>query len=250
MDPRHRRALLFCLLGVALLANPLYLYPENVSYETTYTYEATETDRIPHHADIDTEIERCSLIGVGSDTCVVARDMASGEPVEVPLEDSEETAENLRDDLFWEYDFVSVGSSYYEPNVTVANRAVRLSLDPVAEQTVRETAAEPLDETPRYVRWAVENGTVNVTEEQVPYEARYFYVEHENTYYLVEPVRSERVPTGWGWREPSDVAVDAMRLVGWIGGVALIWRAGEWSERGRRAQERREREATRDERLR
>jgi hypothetical protein len=255
MDRRHRRALLFGLLGVTLLANPLYLYPENVSHGTTYTYETTETDRIPQRTDTHTDIERCDLNDFGSDTCVVASDMASGDPVEVSLADGEVsladgevTAGNIDEELFRAYDFVRLESRYYEPTAIVENRTLRLSLNPVSEQSVKQTAAEDLEETPQHVRWAVENGTVTLTGAQVPYEARHFYVEHEGAFYAVEPTASERRPTGWGWKTPSTVVVEAMRLGAWITGIGLIWRAGEWSERGRRVTEQRARGETRDER--
>jgi hypothetical protein len=71
------------------------------------------------------------------------------------------------------------------------------------------------------------------------------YVEDDGRYYLVEPVESDRRPTGWGWKTPSGLAVEAMRLATWIGGVAALWRAS--GPNGAGAQRRAE---TREERLR
>ena len=245
MDPRYRRALLFAVFGVALLANPLYLYPDGVSSETTYTYEATETDRIPEADALRVDVRECHF---ASRECDVARGMAQGTPVEVPAEEGD--GGDIRDDAYWGYDYVELSDGYYEPNMTVENGTLVLSLDAVSTETVRQAAATDVEDTRPFVQWAMENGTVNVTDERVPYEARRFYVERGETYFLVEPTASERRATGWGWKTPSDVAVDAMRLGAWLAAIAFLWRAGEWSERGRRAQKRRDQEQTREERLR
>jgi hypothetical protein len=254
MDPRYRRAFLCGLLGVTLLANPLYLYPEGVSYETTYTYEAAPIDYLPYDSQTTTEFKSCGWNPLQSAECAFVEEMADGDAVEVRLD-----ADRGVDDEFWSYDYVRANGRYYEPNATLEendtlegdetgeSRTLTLSLEPVSEETVKRAMSEDLDGVPRYAREALRNGSVNVTEEHVGEPDR-FYVRHEGRYYVVEPVTSERVPTGWGYKEPSDVQIDAMRLGGWIAGIALIWRAGEWSERGRRATKRNERRGRSDRR--
>lgn len=242
MDPQYRRALLLFVLGVALLANPLYLYPDDVSYESVYTYEAMPTDRVPDQTHHGVDVLDCDWHPIRAQRCVVARAMARGDRVELPLWDDEPvTAE-----LHTEYDYVETPEGYFRPNLTVQNGTVVLSLESVSRATVVRAAAEPLDGTPGYVRRAGRNGTATVGGDALV-EPRRFFVRHEGRYYLVEWTDRERRPTGWGWKTPSDAAIDGMRLLAWLGGVALLFRAGEWSERGRRTATRR-REAMRDER--
>ena len=227
MNRQNWRGFVFFLLGVALLANPLYLYPDGVSYETTYTYEASPVDYLPHTPHVDYLFKSCGWNPLQSAECAVVDDMARGDTVELRLDPDRGVA-----DEFWSFDYVRVDGRYFEPNATLDGRTLTLSLDPVSEETVKRVLSEPVDEVPPHAQAAVKNGSTTVTESDL-YEARVHYVRHDGQYYLARPVESERVPTGWGWKEPSDIAIDAMRLGAWIGGVALVWRAGEWTERGR-----------------
>ncbi|KAB1192732.1 hypothetical protein GJR96_04460 [Haloferax sp. MBLA0076] len=227
MNRQNWRGFVLLLLGVALLANPLYLYPENVSYETEYTYEASTIDHLPHTSHVTYRFTSCGWNPLQSAECAVVNDMARGDAVELRLDPDRGV-----DDELWSFEYVRADGRYFEPNATLDGRTLTLSLDPVSEETVKRALSQDIDEVPQHVRRAVQNGRSTVTEEGV-YEAETYYVEHGGQYYLVEPAQSERVPTGWGWKEPSTIAIDAMRLAGWIGGVALIWRGGEWTERGR-----------------
>ncbi|MGB9957130.1 hypothetical protein ACOZ4B_12170 [Haloferax prahovense] len=227
MNRENRLAVVFLLLGVALLANPLYLYPDGVSYEKTYTYEASAVDYLPHTSDAFYRVKSCGWNPLQSAECAAIIDMARGDPVELELDPDRGV-----DPEFWSFDYVRADGRYFEPNATLDGRTLTLSLHPVSTETVKRTLAEDLDESPRYVREAIRDGSSTVTESEL-YEPETHYVAFEGRYYVVEPVESERVPTGWGWKAPSDAAIEAMRLAAWIGGVACVWRAGEWTERGR-----------------
>ncbi|WP_148413743.1 hypothetical protein [Haloferax sp. KTX1] len=227
MNRENRIALVLLVLGVALLANPLYLYPDGVSYEKTYTYEASAIDYPPQTGDASYRVKSCGWNPLQSAECAAIMDMARGDPVELQLDPDRDVYSE-----FWSFDYVRTDGRYFEPNATLDGRTLTLSVDPVSTETVKRDLSEDLGESPRYVREAVRNGTSTVTEEDA-YEARSHYVRHDGRYYVVEPVESERAPTGWGWKAPSDAAIDAMRLAAWIGGVACVWRAGEWTERGR-----------------
>ncbi|MFC7204932.1 hypothetical protein ACFQJC_15550 [Haloferax namakaokahaiae] len=231
MNRQNWRAFVLLLLGVTLLANPLYLYPEDVSYETTYTYEASAVDYLPNTARTFYHFKSCGWNPLQSAECAVINDMARGDSVELRLDPDRGV-----DSEFWSFDYVRADGRYFEPNATLDGRTLTLSLTPVSEATVKRALSEDFDETPPYIREAVRNGSSTISEEDV-YEADTHYVEHDGTYYKVSPVESKRRPTGWGWKDPSQVQLDAMRLAAWIGGIACIWRAGEWTERGRRAAE-------------
>lgn len=227
MNRQNWRGFVFLLLGVALLANPLYLYPDGVSSETTYTYEASTVDSLPHTTHTDYHFKSCEWNPLQSAECAVVNDMARGDPVELRLDPDRGV-----DSEFWSFDYVRADGRYFEPNATLDGRELTLSLDPVSAETVKRNLSRDFDEVPHHAQEAVRNGTSTVTEDDV-YEARTHYVRYEGRYYVVTPAESERRPTGWGWKEPSDISIDAMRLAAWIGGVALVWRAGEWTERGR-----------------
>ncbi|ELZ73868.1 hypothetical protein C457_01255 [Haloferax prahovense DSM 18310] len=227
MNRENRRAVVLLVLGVALLANPLYLYPDGVSSEKTYTYEASAVDYLPHTADAFYRVKSCGWNPLQSAECASIIDMARGDPVELELDPDRDVHPE-----FWSFDYVRADGRYFEPNATLDGRTLTLSLHPVSTETVRRNLSEDLDESPRYVRDAVRNGSSTVSGSEL-YETETHYVESEGRYYVVEPVESERVPTGWGWKTPSDAAIEAMRLAAWIGGVACVWRAGEWTERGR-----------------
>jgi hypothetical protein len=244
VNREYRRALVLVVLGVALLANPLYLYPEDASRETTYTYDATPTDRIPERLDSAADVRSCGWHPMQSWECAVFRDAARGDPVELPLRPDETVGEEL-----FHVDYVRTLEGYYRPNATVENGTLALTLRPASRETVRAALAEDVGESRPFVRRAVANGTATVSEREA-HEPRAYFVRDGETYYLVEVASSTTRPTGWGWTDPPRTAIEAMRLVAWLGGVASLWRAGEYSERGRRAAEAARREATRDERTR
>ena len=233
MNAPYRRATVLVVLGVTLLANPLYLYPENVSYEETVTFEAESATYVPnHHDDLDARIRSCAWHPMRSWECAILRDLARGDRVELPL-DADQTVSR---DLFGSLDYVRTADGYFRPNHTVTKGTLVLTLEPVGEATVKRAAAENLSDVPSVVRRAVVDGSASVAEpaDWVAERSRY-YVRDGGAYYTVEVTNTERRPTGWGWKEPPRIAVEAMRLTAWIGGIVALWRAGEWSERGRRA---------------
>lgn len=232
MNSESRRALFLAVVALLLLGNHLYVYPEGVSSETTLTYEATATDRIPEGLPtLDAEIRSCSWFPMQSWECAVFRDVADGDPVEYPLRPDETVGETL-----FGVDYVRTPGGYHRPTHRIENGTLVLSADPVDRETVRGAAAENVTDARPFVRRAVENGSATVRESEL-YETASYFVRDGGTYYLVEPTESVERVTGWGWRDPPRLFVQALRLGGWIGGVALLVRAGEWSERGRRTAE-------------
>lgn len=230
MNRQNRRGLVLLLLGVALLANPLYLYPENVSHETDVTFEARQTDEIPRHGRLQTDIRWCP--GDGRN-CAIAEAFADGRTLRYDVPPHRDPGDY--DEPFpAEYDYVYLTGpegGYYRPTQTVEDGSVVLSVEPVERAAVMRAAAEEY-ESGRPLHGAVENGTTTVVEDEVYWDGS-LLVERNGTYYEVRAVESDRHPTGWGWKDPSRIVVEAMRLAAWIAGVALVWRAGEWTERGR-----------------
>ncbi|KAB1186993.1 MULTISPECIES: hypothetical protein [Haloferax] len=239
MNRQNWRGFVFLLVGIALLANPLYLYPDNVSYETAVTFEGEQIDEIPRHGQLEmdlrygnlqTDIHWCP--GNGRE-CAIAEALADGQTLRYDIPSHREPGDY--DEPFpADYDYIHLSEGegdYYRPAQTVENGSVVLSLEQVDEGTVMQAAAEEYH-SDRPLHAAVENGTTTVVEDEVYWDGA-ILVEQNGNYYVVRAVESDRYPTGWGWKAPSPIVIDAMRLAAWIGGVALIWRAGEWTERGR-----------------
>jgi hypothetical protein len=239
MNRQNWRGFVLLLVGVALLANPLYLYPENVSYETDVTFEAQQIDEIPQHGrlgmdlrygSLETNIHWCP--GTGRE-CAIAEALADGQTLTYDIPSHHDPSDD-DEPLHADYDYVRLTDgqdSFYRPTQTVENGSVVLSLEQVDEETVMQAAAEEYH-SGRPLHAAVENGTTTVVEDEV-YRDGPILVERNGTYYVVRAVESDRHPTGWGWKEPSRIVIEGMRLAAWIGGIGLIWRAGEWTERGR-----------------
>ncbi|ELZ87292.1 hypothetical protein C453_03039 [Haloferax elongans ATCC BAA-1513] len=231
MNRQNRRALVCLLVGVALLANPLYVYPESVSYETTLTYEAEATNEIPEYGHHDIDIRWCP----GGRDCAVASALASGQTLRVDLPTGS-TAEEYDEPLAHDYDYVRLAEGdarFYRLVERFDDGSLVLTVEPVADEAMRKAAAEESEDVPEYVQSAIETGSATVTESEA--REHTWFVEHDGQYYEVRNTGQTRTPTGWGWKAPPDIVVEAMRLTGWIGGIALVWRAGEWTERGRNA---------------
>lgn len=229
MNRQNRRGLVFLLLGVALLANPLYLYPGNVSHETTLTYEAERTDEVPRSGTLEADVRWCEDATTIARECAIAAALAGGDTLRAPLsDDGFEDAERPSSD----YQYVRVADGYYRPIETYENGSLVVSLDPVTHAEVMRAAAVAYEDARPHLREAVDSGSATVRRDDVSRRDTRL-VERDGAYYAVRVTESDRHPTGWGWKEPSQFVVDALRLAGWIGGVALVWRAGEWTERGR-----------------
>ncbi|WP_255198302.1 hypothetical protein [Halorarius litoreus] len=222
---RENYAALLVLAGLVLLANGAWAYPNEVSYDYTVTYEAEQTDLVPDDewgrtaAGLDyKDCERST-----TRLCVFSTYVADEGPVRV---DSE------AEPPLYGHDYLTLSDNrHYRTVERVENGSLVVDLEPVDRERLRRLLAVNYSETHGVVRSALDNGTATRT---VPLDDREYlpertYVDRNGTVYEVAVVESHREPTGWGWKAPSEQVVDVIRLSGWLGGVALLVRAGQVS---------------------
>ena len=223
---RGNYAALLVLAGLLLLANGAYAYPNGGTYDYTATYEAEQTDRMPDSSwgEISSGVDYrdCGSDGV-TRLCALSTYVADEGPVRVETE---------TDPPLYGYEYITLADGrHYRTVERVENGSLVVDLDRVDRETLRLTLAQNLSEARPPVQSAVENGTATRT---VPVEDREYlpesaFVDRNGTVYYVEVAESHREPTGWGWKAPDDWVIDVVRLTGWIGGAALLVRAGQVS---------------------
>lgn len=219
---RGTYAALLVLVGLVLLANGAWAYPNEVSYETVGTYEAEPTDRLPAQSYSLVDYHDCRRHHTRA--CAHARHVAADGPVRVDAVHPNESLHGL--------DYVTLNDGgHYRTTERVENGTVVLDLERVDREQLQAALAD--DDGYRFIERAVENGSSAVREPSEEFYDRDYpsrtYLEQDGTVYRVELVETERRATGWGWREPPGWVVNLLRLSGWIGGVVLLVRAGQVS---------------------
>jgi hypothetical protein len=229
---RYARPALLVLLGLALLANGAWAYPEEVSGQEVREYEAAQEPLSPERWESDTSYLDCR--SGETRTCAVARHIAADGPIRVrdgtdldpPLDGTEYV--RLQPDR--------TTTRYYRTTERLENESVVLDLERVEWGTVLRALAVPYDEAPETARTAVDRGsvTVPVPEDPGPTESALpprMGVVKNGTMYEVRRVSERTRITGWGWKEPGFLVVLGIRYAGWVGGAVLLVRGGRAVER-------------------
>jgi hypothetical protein len=219
---RERYAALLVVVGLLFLSNGAWAYPDGVSYADRYVYEAERTAE-PEAGSI----ANCDFYPLSSRGCAVENYLADGNEIRY---DAAADGVGVETPLSAGHDYVQVyGNDYYRPTERVENETAVVGLEPVSRERVLRSLAENYSEVRPVVRRAVREGNATATlSDDTPTRNRW-YVERDGAFYTVRAHRTGRVPTGWGWTDPPQVVVEALRLAGWIGGVALLVRAGQVS---------------------
>lgn len=217
--PRVGRTAVVFVLGLLLVANGAYLYPQNAPSDRTTVYEARsvgdpDPGTLPDEAT--DSIVDCNYVAVESQACAVVRRIRSDGPLRV------ETDADLGP-TFTDYEFVAADGEVFRPDPRVENDTLVLDLSPAAPDAVRRSLATDYGEAAEPVRTAVAEGRVR-TAATVPSDQR--FVSRNGTYYVVERVRSFEESTRWGLSAPPAEQVFLLRVGGWVGGLALVWWAG------------------------
>lgn len=221
LGPRRRIALTL-LVGVLLLANGAWLYPEEVSYETRYEYRAEQRSYPPFGGTTEAEIRHCGAETPQSPTCTVAHYLADGNVIGTDGGPASWNLTAVPDDYFDdERTYYDMESGIYRGNATIEDGELVLRFVEVSPETLRRATAENYSAVPDAVQRAVDEGTATAK-----WEIGTHYVRRNDTYYRVRWVGIDRSPTGWGWKEPSRRVVAALRWGGWLAGLAAVWYAG------------------------
>lgn len=218
-----RSSLLIVLLGVLLLANGLYVYPENVSHEREYEVIAEPV----HEAEWPTgefgitTIHDCAG-GVASEDCALVRHLA--EQAAIRVEHPGDVYEGVTNESEQLPEFFSLNDGYYQRTASLEDGALVVSMKPMDRERVLRATAENVSEVRDVYQRAVENDTVRTGDEL--HQSRLLVADGDRIYRVRTsgPIRGEA--TGWGWTEPGQEVIRLLRLLGWVGGIGLLWYAG------------------------
>ena len=163
MVSTYDRGLLVVAIGVVLLLNPVYFYPNGGPETTTYRIEAELVDGQPtvsEYNDHGGSILKCTGF-VDDRTCLFERHVGPNGTFVVDNRSSLYRS----DGEFWvstDYQYVFFGPGYYEPRVNVSNGTVVVSLERVNRTTVAREIALQYRNAPEVVQNAVDKGNQSI----------------------------------------------------------------------------------------
>ncbi|QCC51148.1 hypothetical protein [Halapricum salinum] len=194
------------LVGVGLLLNPVYLFPQGG--ESGHRYW---TEEIGSNATAKQAL-------YGSDDVLTTNARATALETQVLRRDGLSVNGSVRSDIL--YRVVSFRGEFYHPTQHQTENGTRLSLGHLTPMEAVEHAAIPLDETAQPVHTAVETGSVTVYGHPVGTFERERIVEDDGDYYWVDR-----------WRGVSSMADEesalVLRLCAFLAGIGCLLYAGE-----------------------
>lgn len=209
------------LLGLALLANPLYFAPENLDGETPkYTYELSPVETEAQAEQALYQSESTLRCGTGADrVCALEREVLENGTLTYQgtiLQD-----EDARHDPFRSqearYAVVELDHSFYVPTVEgELGGPSEIRLEEVTAMEAVEHAAVPVERTDRKVQEGIEHGSVTSYDRPVPTMERLEPIEHDGQVYAV---------TGWRFDSTNDGQLVFTRFLLFIVGGVLTYYA-------------------------
>lgn len=168
MDSRQLWPLVLVAIGVVLVLNPVYLYPNGVPHEQTYRLQGERPDdlgAILSAGDRGGSILDCPSESAPfeSRSCVFESLVTPNQSLLLPnrtLADSHSDDDRLQ----YPFDFVRLQSGFYEPQAREENGSVALSLEPVTVEAVAERLHHTsYREAPESVQRAIDTGNATTT---------------------------------------------------------------------------------------
>lgn len=227
MTPRNRSLLLFAL-GLILVLNPVYVFPNGVPYEEQITYRAERIDRVGEtHRKLPTSAVLDCRGPISHRECVQAHRVGYDGRVLV----ENETRVALEDEetgLYVGYEYVRFDRGYTRPTASVEGGNLVLSYDPVSQKRVLSEYATPFGSLPPLGKRAIRNGSASTTRRFADFDdVEPFVIDEEQrivnrsgTFYRIDLERkvSDRQFPPW--------ILGVVRIVGVIGGAGLMVFAG------------------------
>ncbi|AFZ73828.1 hypothetical protein [Natronobacterium gregoryi] len=219
---RGVRALVLCgvaLLGVGLLLNPLYLYPDGGGApERTYHVTQVENETMAQQAlGLSEDVLDCP----GGRSCALERDVLENGSVETDafVYESNEAS----------YSVVRIEGETYVPESHLEENGTVLTLENVTPLEAVERAAVSTEQRSELVRETVETGSITVYGEQIGSFERNEILEHDGDYYY----RHGLEWSGGHWT--ADPSLVTVRVVLTLLGSGLVaysgWRLREITDR-------------------
>lgn len=203
----YRLAMVFGLLGAALLLNPIYLYPSGGGeVETTYTFQGIDRNEEAVQALSDADpVLTCP----GSRSCRLEEAVLEQGPVEY----SERVERGSR------YAVVRIDSNWYRPSNEATGNTTALTLRAVDAMEAVDLAAVPASEAGPRVREGTASGSVTVYgSTEFGFESDAIFARSGDYYYVSERSSS---PHWTGGR-----TLEFVRLVLFVAGFGLLLYAG------------------------
>lgn len=226
----NRRLFVF-VVGLLLVLNPTYLYPDGGHRVVRMEYEATELEGVPADGAIaddgESDILWCEAIDEER-ACILERRIGANGTMPVNNSSALRRGWNEKIRLSAPYDYVKLPTGFYEPVTNVSGQSVVLRLRPVERSSVAAFVARDYRGLPAVVQRAVDTGSAST---------RFSYarsdppdrlerladvwsvlVETDGTYYAVERVRYD---SGWFFLHRY---LRALRFTAiFLGGVLILW---------------------------
>ena len=215
MSSYRRNAVILIVVGIVLLANPLYLYPDGGGTERTYEVTTLTDESVAEDVLLDSDrVLRCP----GERACVLEERILEEGTVE-----SEYVVErNLRYDIVGH---VTAGeSTWYVPEENATDDGTILTLREVsATEAVEYTAVSLSDPSPE-VREGVETGSVTVHGEPVETFEDRRIIEYHGEQYAAVGTRSSTHWTEDGGLLHARLILFASGLVMTVAGLMVFRR--------------------------
>jgi len=176
------------LLGMVLVANPVYLYPDGGGKERTYALEQVENETMAEIAISRSE----RVVDCPGVRLCAAEERVLGEGslgYDGHLQSFEEPFTQY-EDPGW-YPVVRIGNRPYLPEHESRESGTVLRLTELSPMEAVEEAAVPAADQPEAVREAVETGSVTVHGGHVDILERGAILEHRGDYYVTESRTSD-----------------------------------------------------------
>lgn len=224
MRVEWRQAVLFGL-GILLVLNPLYVFPQGVPTVEHAEFSAEVVDRLPELVDQvpPTAVLECDL-PTHHRECIQARAVGYNGSKRVP-----ETDVSLHGDgsgLHYGWDYVEFDAGFAKPNETVNNGTLVLTFEPRTRQQVMDQYATDFEDVSALVKRTIRQGSANASQQYYRYSDREpftddyeRFVDRNGTYYHI---RTTSLDQSSGF--PRWLGSPSIDVVGLVGGVALLYR--------------------------
>ncbi len=198
------------VLGIGLIFNPFYLYPDGGGEpKITYSISEIENETVAQQAlGLSERVLKCP----SDRPCALESRILEDGTIESPVP--------VRDDDSRLYPVVQTANGTYLPEQNVRNGTTILTLTEVSAMEAVAQLAIPGDKQPTAVREAIETGSVTVYGERIAAFERYEVIEQDGDYY--QRMGYEGIGDHW----TADGRLAMVRALLFLLGIGLVARSG------------------------
>lgn len=223
MNATTAKTVLLLGLGIGLLLNPLYLYPDDLTGSgTVRTYDV---EPVSNETVADGVLFRSDrTLSCGSERpCALEREIAENGSIEYDHAVQRRDPSTPYQRAWNRYELVSIDDGYYVPEERSTENGTVLTHRELSTMEALEHVAIPSEEASLDAREAVETGSVTLIDRRLPEFERGDPIEHDGEIYRVTGFSGESDRSG----------VWLLRLLIGLVGVTCI--AVAWHRRGQQS---------------